>query len=98
MDIAEDHTHSFIIKIWLEESVEETGRAIWRGRITHVPSGKRQYIQHLDEIGAFIAPYVEAMGVRLPDRRPILRARPCWLNLRRLVNRLLGVERAQEDS
>ena len=56
---------SFIIKIWLEETAEEAGRATWRGHITHVPSGQRQYIQDLDRISAFVAPYLEAMGVEL---------------------------------
>jgi hypothetical protein len=54
---------SFIIKIWLEETAEEAGRATWRGHITHVPSGQRQYIQNLDRIPWFIMPYLEAMGV-----------------------------------
>jgi hypothetical protein len=58
---------SFIIKIWLEETAEEAGRATWRGHITHVPSGQRQYIQHLDRISTFIVPYLEAMGVEFPD-------------------------------
>ena len=56
---------SFIIKIWLEETAEEAGRAAWRGHITHVPSGSRQYIQDLNGISAFVAPYLEAMGVKL---------------------------------
>ena len=59
------NTHSFIIKIWLEETVEEAGRAMWRGHITHVPSGKRRYLKELDGISAFIAPYLEGMGVKL---------------------------------
>jgi hypothetical protein len=54
---------SFIIKIWLEETAEEASRATWRGHITHVPSGQRQYIQDLDRISSFIGPYLEAMGV-----------------------------------
>jgi hypothetical protein len=56
---------SFIVKIWLEETVEEAGRATWRGHITHVPSGKRCYIQDLDQIRDFIAPYLEGLGVRV---------------------------------
>ena len=58
-------THSFIVKIWLEETPEENGRAMWRGRITHVISGQRRYLQSLDDIGAFIAPYLEGMGGKL---------------------------------
>ena len=64
-DLFEANTHPFILKIWLEETAEEAGRATWRGHITHVPSGERRYIQDLDGIAAFISPYLEEMGVRL---------------------------------
>lgn len=57
----EASTHSFIVKIWLEETVEETNRALWRGHITHVPSHRRQYFQALEEITAFIEPYLEQL-------------------------------------
>ena len=63
MDL-ELYTHSFIVKVWLEETVEEAGQAMWRGHVTHVPSGERRYIKDLNEIRAFIAPYLERMGVR----------------------------------
>jgi hypothetical protein len=59
---------SFIIKIWLEEAAEEAGRATWRGHITHVPSGERRYVQDLEKVTAFIAPYLEKMGVKLGRR------------------------------
>ena len=65
MEPTEPHTHSFIVKIWLEETLEEDGRAIWRGHITHVPSGERLYLQDLDTIRLFIEPYLEMMGVNL---------------------------------
>jgi hypothetical protein len=62
MEPTESRTHSFIIKIWLEEEVDESGRALWRGHITHVPGGERQYIQDLSAIPPFIQPYLEKMG------------------------------------
>lgn len=61
----EDNTHSFIVKIWLEETAEEVGLARWRGYITHVPSGKRGYFKDLREVSLFLAPYLERMDVRL---------------------------------
>ena len=64
LDSHEASTDAFIIKVWLEETAEEAGRAKWRGHITHVPSGKRRYIQDLDSIGIFIMPYLERMGVK----------------------------------
>jgi hypothetical protein len=60
MDLYETHTHSFVIKVWLEE-VEPT---CWRGYITHVPDGQRKYIQDLGDIMAFISSYLKGMGVQ----------------------------------
>lgn len=66
----EDHTHSFIIKIWTEKTTEETGRITWRGHITHVPDGERRYLKNLDDIQFFIKPYLERVGIQfgLSDR------------------------------
>jgi hypothetical protein len=64
----EKNTHSFIVKIWLEETAEEAGevdQATWHGYITHVASGERRYLKNLEEITAFIAPYLARMGVKL---------------------------------
>jgi hypothetical protein len=63
----ESNIYSFIIKIWLEEEPAEAGQAIWRGHITHVPSGERRYIQRLNDIRIFILPYLQAMGVKDED-------------------------------
>lgn len=63
MDQYEVNTQPFVVKVWLEETIEETGRAVWRGHITHVPSGTRRYVQDLEEITAFIAAYLQDMGV-----------------------------------
>jgi len=54
--------HSFIIKLWIEESVEEEGLITWRGHITHVPSGERRYLQSLDDISTFIESFLAAAG------------------------------------
>lgn len=64
---SEIDAHSFIVKIWLEETVAGTDVAVWRGLITQVPSGDRRYLENLDEIGAFILPYLERMGVKFGD-------------------------------
>jgi hypothetical protein len=65
MELYESNTHSFIVKIWLEEIARKTGRATWRGHITLVTTGKRRYFQDLAEIATFIAPYLEEMGVKV---------------------------------
>ena len=61
---AEFNVHSFIVKVWVEEEDTENSGATWRGHITHVPSGDRRYLKNLDEIAAFIEPYLKAMGIR----------------------------------
>jgi hypothetical protein len=65
MEPFELDTQSFIVKIWLEETAQEAGQATWRGHITHVPSGKRRYLQDLDSIADFITPYLEEMNVEI---------------------------------
>lgn len=55
---------SFVVKVWLEETVEEAGRAKWRGHVTHVASGERRYLESLTGVGAFIRPYLERWGVK----------------------------------
>jgi hypothetical protein len=57
LDLYETNTHSFIVKVWLEETAEASGQTIWRGHVTHVHSNKRRYVKSLDDIAAFIAAY-----------------------------------------
>ncbi len=64
MDEIESEAQSFIVRVW----VEEADRGLWRGHITHVSSSRRRYLENLDEIGDFIAPYLELMGVKLGVR------------------------------
>lgn len=61
-------SHSFVVKFWLEETLEEADEALWRGHITHVPSQERRYLNTLDDVIEFIEPYLERMGVK-PKRR-----------------------------
>jgi hypothetical protein len=64
-DPPEPTPHTFIVRIWLKETVEEAGRATWRGHVTHLPSRQRRHVKDLDDIAAFIAPYLNKMGVKL---------------------------------
>lgn len=92
MDLSGPAPQSFIVKIWLEETAEEAGRALWRGHITHVPSGERRYIQDLDQIEEFIMPYLEDMGVRFQRRL----VRQAWTRrLKWLFGRSRGFENHQ---
>ena len=67
---------SFIIKIWLEDTLDEADEATWRGHITHVPSGERSYLKSLADIGHFVTRYLVAMGVKVdPPRSRRIRSR-----------------------
>ncbi len=75
MDAKPHPSHSFILKIWLEHTVEEAGQAEWRGHLTHVPDGQRRYIRSLAELASALAPYLEDMGITLQHRHRL----PRWL-------------------
>jgi hypothetical protein len=75
--------HSFIIKLWIEESVCEERVTTWRGHITHVPGGERRYLRSLDDIQTFITSFLAAAGA-VPVKTGSVRQ---WL--RRFKRRLL---------
>jgi len=62
MPSADAITHSFIVTVWLEETPSRTSAGLWRGRITHVPSGENRYFQELNGINNFIQPYLSVAG------------------------------------
>lgn len=63
MDSYEPDTHSFVVKIWLEEREAEDATPRWRGHITHVVSGERRYLKSLGELMGFVEGYLARMGV-----------------------------------
>lgn len=71
-ELRETNACSFIVKVWLEETVNQAGKVLWRGHITHVLSDKRHYLQDLYFIPEFIAPYLEGMGVKFNLRWRIM--------------------------
>ena len=68
---------SFIIRIWLEETAAETGLTTWRGSITHVQSGEKQYFEGLDAIAEFIMSYLKELGVPSLRTSPTSRGSTC---------------------
>jgi hypothetical protein len=58
-------SHSFVVKIWARDVEAPSSERAWRGRVTHVGSGERRYVQHLLEIPAFLLKYVRRMGGRV---------------------------------
>ena len=61
MSSPESTIHSFVIRIWAEEMAE--GGVLLRGHITHVPGGAKTYLKDLDDILAFMVPYIKVMGI-----------------------------------
>jgi hypothetical protein len=66
VDIYEENTHSFVVKVWVEEPQPDVRRPLWRGHITHVMSNQQRYFQSLDDVNDFIAGYLRQSGVKLP--------------------------------
>ncbi|MCA9976097.1 MAG: hypothetical protein KC413_10125 [Anaerolineales bacterium] len=60
----EPNTHSFILKVWLEDEVDDT--KIWRGYLTHVASGQRVYFKNLLEMNNHLTPHLKRIGFPLP--------------------------------
>jgi hypothetical protein len=58
------NTHSFIIKVWVNDVGQTKGRIVWQGRITHVPSGHLRHFVKVDEIASFVMPYLQQLGVK----------------------------------
>lgn len=63
MDSYESSTNSFIVKVWVENTGNDSSPPLWRGHITHVPSSERRYVQDLESISVFIGAYLQDMGV-----------------------------------
>lgn len=60
-DSLQRYTHSFIVRVWLEGPARGGLEAMWRGHVTHVPSGRRRYLTDLIEVVEFIRPYLAEM-------------------------------------
>lgn len=50
MNHEEQAHHTFVIRMWLEGTDEQT----WRGSIQHIPSGLRRPVHTLEDITQFI--------------------------------------------
>jgi hypothetical protein len=75
----QDNTPVFIVRLWLEHREIAGAAPLWRGSVEHVASGAKQYILALDEILAFIMPYLNVTDPPVPLSQPERR----WLHRRR---------------
>jgi hypothetical protein len=74
----EPNTQAFIVRIWREQAGHRPDQVIWRGHITHVPSGERCYLKRLDDIFTFMVPHLLDKGIPLGWRWRLWR----WWRLR----------------
>jgi len=51
---------SFIIRIWREDADIEKDEKGWRGHLTLIPRGERQYFSDIKDIPAFIVAHLRA--------------------------------------
>lgn len=77
-DFIEQDAHSFVINIWFEQINPDDPAYLWRGRITHVASGKRRYLTQLNSISEFIHAY-------LPQQQSGF---TWWIRLRQLWHKM----------
>jgi hypothetical protein len=68
MPLLEDHTASFIVRIWCESGDSGAASGEWRGSIEHVSSGQRIFFRDLGAIGRFMKPHLEQLGIDTPSR------------------------------
>jgi hypothetical protein len=83
LDQFEVYSHSFIIRLWLENGAGESNGGGWRGYIIHVPSGKQCVLKDLNDIVTFIIPYLlpMRMGVMI---NPKWRIQQWWKRVKQL--------------
>lgn len=65
MKSSQTESHSFVVKVWVEETTKHNKSTIWRGHITHVMSRQRRYFDDLSEVQLFIQGYLDQMGVKI---------------------------------
>lgn len=79
-----DRTLVFVIRIWQEPREIDDAAAGWRGSIEALQDGRRRYFTRLEEIPAFLAPYIQTDPTPTSDTPS---ARPLFDRLRRLTRR-----------
>jgi hypothetical protein len=53
-----------VVKVWLVDHAPKIGRRGWRGRITHVPSGRSLHFADMAEMTLFISSYLHQLGIK----------------------------------
>jgi hypothetical protein len=66
--VEEHPTHSFVMRIWIEQVARPGRPATWRGHITHVQSGDRRSVDSLAGIERFVGAHLAPSGIRVSVR------------------------------
>jgi hypothetical protein len=59
----ESLSHTFVLKVWVEEFMEESRVARWRGRITHVLNNDYIYFEDLETLHTFLKKYLDKLNL-----------------------------------
>ena len=60
--IGEARLFSFIVRIWAEELDLPDHLSIWRGHVTRIPDGARQYFKDISEIPDLIIAHLKSQS------------------------------------
>jgi hypothetical protein len=58
--VSEASIVSFIVRVWRDENFSPEQELIWRGHITCIPDGTRQYFANISEIAELIQAQLES--------------------------------------
>jgi hypothetical protein len=61
MEFPDKTSHAFVIHVWLEEPARADSPALWRGSVTNVLDKRKIYFQDLNDLLAFLKPYIEQL-------------------------------------
>jgi hypothetical protein len=61
MNSTDEETQVFIVRLWRERREIEGARPVLRGTVEHVASSERRSITNMDDVTAFVQPYIEAI-------------------------------------
>ena len=63
MELFEDNTHSFVVKISVEEKPQEDGKQQWQGEITHVSSGSHYLFTQWEKMENFLRQHLKEVSL-----------------------------------